>query len=117
MMSKQMQKLLALSATVGAVAMAAAAGAMMPKTMIAWAIIVGTCIVWIAGLVIGRIFGSAPGWSLWALGTALGAAVATTGLIPRDGTMFVGAALLVSIAAVLVAKSVSDAVDSCRDQH
>jgi hypothetical protein len=116
-MPKRPQKLLALSATVGAVAMAAAAGAMMPKTMVAWAIIIGTCVVWIAGLIIGRIFGSAPGWILWGLGTALGAAIATTGLIPRDGLMFAGAALLVSIAAVLIAKSVSDAVDSCRDQH
>jgi len=116
-MSKRSLKLLALAATVGSMVTAAAAGAMIPKTMVAWAVIVGTCLIWIAGLVIGRIFGSAPGWSLWALGTALGAAVATTGLIPHDGLMFVGAALLVSIAAVLVGKSVSDAVDSCHDQH
>lgn len=116
-MSKRTLKRLVLSATVGSVAMAAAAGVMMPENMVAGAIIVGTCLIWIAGLVIGRIFGSAPGWSLWSLGTALGAALATTGLIPRDGLMFVGAAVLVSIGAILVAKSVSDAVDSCRHQH
>ena len=97
--------------------MAAAAGALMPKSMVAWAIIIGTCLIWIARLVIDKIFGSAPGWSLWALGTALGAAVATTGLIPRNGLMFAGAVLLVSVAAVLIAKSVSDAVNSCRHQH
>jgi hypothetical protein len=116
-MSTQTLKLLAVTATFGSVAMAAAAGAMMPKTMVAVAIMVGTCLIWIAGLFVGRIFGPAPGWSLWGLGTAFGAAVATTGLIPRDGLMFAGAVLLVSVAAILVAKSVSDAVDSCRHQH
>lgn len=116
-MSTRMLKLLALSATVGSVAMAAAGGALMPETMVARAIIVGTCAIWVAGLVVGRIFGSAPGWSLWAFGTAFGAAVATTGLIPRDGLLFAGAVIVVLVGAVLVAKSVSDALDSCRHQH
>jgi hypothetical protein len=116
-MSKRTLKVLALSATVGSVAMAAVAGVMMPKTMVPWAIIVGTCLAWIAGLAIGRTFGSAPGWSLWALGTALGAAIATTGLIPYHSLTFVGAVLLVSAAAVLSAKAVSDAIDSCYRQQ
>lgn len=116
-MSKRTLKMLALPATVGSVAVAAATGAMMPETMVPWAIIVGTCLVWIAGLAVGRIFGSAPGWSLWALGTASGAAVATTGLIPYHSLTFAGAALLVSVAAILSAKAVSDAIDSRRDQH
>lgn len=116
-MSKRTLKVLALFATFGSVAAAGAAGATIPKMMVPWAIIVGTCLVWIAGLAIGRTFGSAPGWSLWALGTALGAAVATTGLIPFQSLTFVGAAVLVSAAAVLSAKAISDAIDSCYSQH
>lgn len=116
-MPKRTLKLLALSATVGSVLIAAMAGAVIPRTMVAWVVIVGTCLIWFVGLGIGRAFGSATGWSMWALGTAVGAAVATTGLIPRDGLMFVGAALLVSLAAVLSAKSLSDAIDSRHNQH
>lgn len=116
-MSKRTLKLLAAPATVGFVVIAALAGAIMPKTMVPWAIIGGTCLVWIVGLVIGRTYGSAPGWSLWALGSALGAGLATTGLIPNHGLTFAGAALLVVVAAILVAKSIADAIEARYSQH
>jgi hypothetical protein len=114
-MPRRTLKLIALVATIGGVATAAAAGALMPKTILPLAIVVGTGLGWMAGLAVGRSFGSAAGWSVWAAGTAVGAAVATTGLIPHASVAFVGAALLVVASAILSAKAVGDSIDSSRD--
>ena len=66
-----------------------------------WLIIGAVPILWIVGIVAGVRAGAAIGWSLWAVGCAVGAAIATASFASDNGAVLLIGMTLLSLVALV----------------